>query len=165
MKLRHFIFRHYWWIALLFIVAGLGATWRLSAQDRVPLAMAVVATGLGFCYFAVQQKLAETRLFKELFTDFNKRYDGMNEALAEIASAGQVRTPTDHQKVIDYLNLCAEEFVFYREGYILPEVWRSWRAGMCWYLTREPFISIWDVECESGSYYGFSPGDLCGGWK
>jgi len=31
--------------------------------------------------------------------------------------------------LFDYFNLCGEEFLFYRKGYIYPEVWQSLGNG------------------------------------
>jgi hypothetical protein len=116
----------------------------------------VVAATLGFCYFVQQQKLAETTLFKQLFSEFNARYDGMNGRLAAIANLGIAPDENEKVEVVDYFNLCAEEYLFYKEGYIHPEVWRSWCRGMLWYLEREPFNSMWEIEAETDSYYGLT---------
>jgi hypothetical protein len=111
---------------------------------------------LGFCYFVQQQKLAETTLFKQLFSEFNARYDGMNGRLAAIAELDIAPDENEKVEVVDYFNLCAEEYLFYKEGYIHPEVWRSWCRGMLWYLEREPFNSMWEIEAETDSYYGLT---------
>src|SRR5436190_2837771 len=44
---------------------------------------------------------------------------------------------TQKLEFIDYFNLCAEEFLFQRLGYIYDEVWTSWRNGMLQY-GRDP---------------------------
>ena len=83
---RHFIFRNYWWIAL----AIGGGTALLAVQfggdERVGLVGTVIAGTLGFCYFVQQQKLAETSLFHQIFTNFNARYDQLNGPLAALLS-------------------------------------------------------------------------------
>jgi hypothetical protein len=124
--------------------------------DWIPLGGAVLASALGFCYFVQQQKLAETRLFLDLFTAFNARYDALNDSLTRIADKGGALDQESRQKIVDYLNLCAEEYLFHSEGYIHSEVWRSWCAGMLWHLEREPFGAVWLEESQSNSYYGFS---------
>ncbi len=153
---RHFIFRHYWWIALL--VGGLLATaaFFFGGNDSVGLVGSSIAGTLGFCYFVQQQKLAETQLFHQLFTQFNARYDELNGPLAEMAIQGVEITQEQRSLIVDYFNLCAEEFLFYQEGYIHRHVWRSWCRGMMWYLKRHPFEEVWNDEVKTESFYGLT---------
>ena len=118
---------------------------------------ASIAGALGFCYFVQEQKLAETSLFHSLFITFNERYDRFNGPLAAIAEG--TSTLQEHEKrslIVDYFNLCAEEYLFFKEGYIHRDVWRSWCRGMAWYLKRHPFRDIWNEEVQSESFYGLS---------
>lgn len=159
---RRFIFRYYWLIAIFGLILGIWLFIQFPVSDNsITLLGSVVAAVLGFCYFVLQQKLSETALFKELFTEFNKRYDVLNDRLSVIATSypEQEITPldvNDRQTIIDYFNLCAEEYLFFKEGYIHHEAWRSWCAGMTWYFDREPFKSLWAKESSTKSYYGLS---------
>jgi len=122
--------------------------------QKAPLVESIIAAALAFCYFAQQQKLAEVPLFKELFTEFSHRFDNMNGPLREIANSSK---PPDHsaqETIINYFNLCSEEYLFFKEGYIHREVWWTWCAGMLLYFEREPFRSAWEEEERTGSYYG-----------
>lgn len=58
--------------------------------------------------------------------------------------------------VVDYFKLCAEEYLFYCEGYIPREVWRSWCGGILGYIRRPPFDRIWQAEVETQTFYGLS---------
>lgn len=162
--MKRFLFRNYWWITLLGGSLGVALVLRFAAEDRISLLGSVVATVLAFCYFVHQQKLAETTLFKDLFTEFNRRYDALNDRLAGIVESGQARD-ADRQVVVDYFNLCGEEYLFFEEGYIHPEVWRSWCCGMLWYFEREPFRTLWQQESATDSYYGLSLEDVRRGAK
>jgi hypothetical protein len=152
---RQVIFKHYPWIALVGMIAAISVVLVMATKDRVPLVGSVIVVALGFCYFAQQQKLAETSLFKELFTEFNRRYDRLNDRLGQIAPSATLSVG-DRQAIVDYFNLCAEEYLFFSEGYIHSEVWRSWCRGMLWYFDREPFRSVWNEESDTNSYYGLS---------
>lgn len=153
---RHFLFRHYWWIGPSAGVIGCILALIFAAEDRIGLIGAIIASTLGFCYFTQQQKLAETELFYKLFTNFNQRYDKLNDDLSSIASQKLVPSDEQKNKIVDYFNLCAEEYLFFKEGYIPIDVWRAWCRGMSWYLRRHPFKDIWNEEIGSDSFYGLS---------
>lgn len=152
---RQFIFNHYWWIAVL--VGGvLSVTAFIFGDgDRVGLVGAAMAGALGFCYFVQQQKLAETALFHQLFTEFNERYNKLNGPLAAIRDGTDI-TPAERELIVDYFNLCAEEYLFYQEGYIHRRAWSSWCRGMAWYLKRHPFKDVWNDEVKTDSFYGLT---------
>lgn len=159
---RQHLFRYYPILAVLGGAAAIAAAEYYQPQDRLSVLGAIVASVLGFCYFVQQQKLAETNLFKDLFVDFNARYDKLNAELGRIRrlskSAGEPQpklSDADRALIMDYFNLCAEEYLFYSEGYIHREVWRSWCAGMLSYFREEPFRSQWNDE-DKASYYGLT---------
>ena len=79
---RHFIFRNYWWIALIAGGAAVFLSILFGGSERMGLVGSAVAGTLGFCYFVQQQKLAEMLLFHQLFTTFNARYNALNGKLA-----------------------------------------------------------------------------------
>lgn len=152
---RQFFFGNYWWIAPIIGACLALAAFCFGGDGRVGLVGAVIAGTLGFCYFVQQQKLAETALFHQLFTGFNARYDKLNGPLAALLSETNL-LPEQRNVIVDYFNLCAEEYLFYQQGYIPRIVWRSWCRGMAWYLKRHPFKDVWNEELSTESFYGLS---------
>lgn len=65
---------------------------------------------------------------------------------------------TDEENTLnDYFNLCGEEFLFYRKGYIYPEVWQAWHNGMKFYLDKDHRVKEhWEREKKAESYYGLN---------
>jgi hypothetical protein len=153
---RQFIFRDYWWIAPLGAALGIVPVAIWAPGQKASLIGSIIAGALAFCCFAQQQKLAEMSLFKELFTEFNRRYDNLDERLRQIAISGKLSGEGDDKAIIGYFNVCGEEYLFFSEGYIHREVWRAWCAGMLWYFEREPFRGMWAIEKATNSYYGLS---------
>lgn len=154
--LKLFFFRHHWWIG-----PGVGAVVatlvvRTSLPDKGTALAAVVASVLSVSFFAQQQKLAEMNLFKQLITEFTQRYDRINGTLEAIGRAGRAHSPDEQQAVVDYFNLCAEEYLFFSEGYIHRRVWRSWCRGMLYYFEKAPFRDLWATESLTESYYGMT---------
>ncbi len=119
--------------------------------------IAIVGGILSSIYFVQKQKLEETRLFKELFAEFNERYDKLNESLNQIlrANPDQNLSSKEIDILYDYFNLCGEEYLFYKRGYILPEVWEAWLNGMGIFYGDKRIRKLWQEELETNSYYGF----------
>lgn len=105
-------------------------------------------------------KLDKKNFMRGLFEKFNTRYDTLNERLLELThwefevhrdhNNGQSQSlqmlweelfefePTKKPKAVavafDYLNLCSEEYYWYKEGFIEERVWKCWHDGMLqWY--------------------------------
>ena len=153
--LKFWLFRHYWWLFSILLVAILwyGLVEQLRFSDLAPF-LAVVLSGF---YFLQKQKLEELKMFKELFESFNARYDGMNSQLDDIhGSQTEKLSNEEKQALADYFNLCAEEYLYFCKGYIYPEVWRAWHNGMLFYLANPRIKRFWEEEAASNSHYGLS---------
>ena len=61
----------------------------------------------------------------------------------------------DNEKLIRYFNLCAEEWLFWKAGYIYDPVWRAWENGMKQYSRDPRVVAHWQKEQKTDSYYGF----------
>ena len=72
--------------------------------------------------------LQRDKVMQDLFTAFNVRYDRLNGDLLAIAK-GEFEGDPD-RIIIDYLNLCSEEYFWYTRGRIDHAIWRAWRNGM-----------------------------------
>lgn len=130
----------------------------LPTQRAVELLVPVTGAVAGFVYFLYSQQLQQTRLFVDLFREFNQRYDGLNDKLNVIAAQGPspIFSAEQKQVLFDYFNLCAEEWMYFRAGYIDPEAWEAWRRGMKFFLSSPDIRKLWMEELKGGSYYGFS---------
>ena len=144
-----------WVIFLVGIGAGALLYVFVPSMRKQELALAWVAGCWAFTHFQHQHTLEANKFFFELFNRFNQRYDGMNNALQLIADGDGPLTAEERACVVDYFNLCAEEHMFYARGYIPEDVYRSWRAGMNYYASKDRFMRIWEQERDTRSYYGF----------
>lgn len=153
---KQFIYRNYQLMFTAFMFISVVLIFLFYSDQRIFALGSLFATGLAFLYFIHQQRLAETTLFQQLFTDFNKRYDKLNGKLEKLINNTDEFNSIQKSIVVDYFNLCAEEYLFYKKGYIYPEVWASWCRGMLYYLNNESFRTLWDQEVKTNSYYGLS---------
>jgi len=153
---KSFVFRYYLTIALaacllVFIIAPI-------VQDPVnwKLIVTIIAGILSSIYFVQKQRLEELRLFRALFTEFNERYNNLNERLYEILrkNPDEKLEPKEIDVLYDYFNLCGEEYFYYKHGYIYPEVWKSWKNGMSIFWKDNRIREVWQDELETDSYYG-----------
>ena len=154
---RVFLFKHYWWMTVLLVAITVPILVTISRPEN--MAGNVIALGagaLGVVYFVQKQKLEELQLSERLFTKFNERYAGMNSDLNRIASAADTFQKDAHEIMDRYFNLCAEEYLFYQQGHILPTVWQAWCRGMKELLRCERIRKYWDEEQGKDSYYGLT---------
>jgi hypothetical protein len=154
--------RWYPWVFLLLSTFFILLAYELGGRQlKIEWVVSVLGGAGGLTTFLYSQHLQETRLFTELFQTFNTRYDRLNQHLNEIAASDGTGLSTESQQLLmDYFNLCAEEYLFFRSGYIDEDVWRSWTCGMRFYAQVPAIRAIWARELESGSYYGFSLREL-----
>src|SRR5690606_14686160 len=93
-----------------------------------------------------QYKTENDKLFKELFTEFNTKYDlKFNNTLEEIVKNSELdknyQLSSENEKlIVDYLNFCAEEYLWTTKERIPKSVWKSWENGMLYYLNN-PIIN------------------------
>jgi hypothetical protein len=109
--------------------------------------------------------LANHKMHKELFTEFNKRYDNLNGDLNYICSISkdfflEFNMAEDTQRlegiIYDFFNLCAEEHYWNRKKRIPKRVWRSWEKGMNdIYNKSEVIRHYWDEECKNEGYLSY----------
>jgi hypothetical protein len=121
------------------------------------LNITLVGSIISSIYFVEKQKLEQMELFKELFTEFNRRYDDLNERLNQILDGDQEKGLSKDQAspLYDYFSLCGEEYLFYKRGFIYPEVWRAWCNGMKVLGKNKRIRELWLKELRTESYYGF----------
>lgn len=158
-RFRTFIFRHYVWLIPLGWLLTVGVVFFASKPDN--LATNIVATtgvALSLTYFLQKQSLEELELFEGLFTRFNERYAQLHDRLQGIVHLnGEQEATQDQRQALDrYFNLCAEEYLFYDRGCILPLVWRAWCRGTLWYLTCERIHLAFQEEVNHDSHYGLT---------
>ena len=159
---KNFVLRYYLPIALtaclLVIIVALivrdDVDWRLSVT--------IVGGILSSIYFVQKQRLEELRLFEELFTEFNARYDELNESMNRILRGdSEAKLEPDELDILyNYFNLSGEEYFYYKQGYIYPEVWKAWRNGMKIFYQSQRIKEEWEKELANDSYYGFKLSEL-----
>ncbi len=99
-------------------------------------------------------------MFKSLFESFNARYDSkLNDILNEIKlDPEKVLEIRDIELIIDYFNLCSEEYLWYKEKRIPQYVWDAWKAGIIENLSIPKVNEIYLRETETPnqrkSFYG-----------
>lgn len=108
------------------------------------------------------RKLENDKMNKELFTEFNGRYDKLNDYLYQIQekckNLGDLEKHPDlRYKLNDFFNLCAEEYYWNKKKRIDEIIWKAWSDGMNdWYNSVPVIQEAWDDEIQKRgckSYY------------
>lgn len=152
--LKHLFFKYSGISCTILSVLAVGLTWRVSGQNW-QLVLTVAGGALSFSYFVQKQKLEELRLFKELFKEFNARYDSLQDRLLPVLCKTEGDLTSDELFVVnEYFNLCGEEYLYYRLGYIDPAAWIAWENGMRFYMKNSRIAGFWKKDSLSDSFYG-----------
>jgi len=137
-------------------------------MDNLSITTAISTMVLGSIalYFSWQQKkIAHDQMMKELFTEFNRRYDDVNQFLEEIERLYPTIDALNlapnavelKNRTIDYFNICAEEYFWHKKNRVDKEIWNSWFEGMNYWYNNVPSIkTLWEIEIrEKGrkTYY------------
>lgn len=146
-------------INLIFLLLGICLFFMTG--ERIEILGAIIATGISLSLGIRQYKTEDDKIFKELFFEFNSKYDEkFNDELEKIisnyeSSNDYVLDSKQKMLIIDYLNLCAEEYLWKTKDRIPKKVWDSWENGMIYYLNN-PIINgiIVKEKGQSDSYYG-----------
>jgi len=150
------------WYPYIFLFGSVAilASWFYFAAGHPPeLLLSGLGALTGFFYFIYRQHIDEAKLLKELFVEFNGRYTKLNDELNKILAGPREGEPSEKEResVFSYFNLCAEEYFFYKAGYIDEYVWQSWCRGMDVFFRHPRIRDLWDTDCKADSYYGFRP--------
>ena len=146
---KRFFFRWYVLIAMVLALLCVVAVFKTVLGSKE--CITAIAIIVSFVFFIQKQKLNELNLFWDLFKTFNERYDKLNDKMNQIISSNSDLSVEDIDTLYDYFNLCSEEYIFNKRGYILPEVWKAWRNGMLFFYKDERIKSLWDKELTTNS--------------
>ncbi|MDO1514341.1 hypothetical protein Q2T41_16930 [Maribacter confluentis] len=143
--------------------------------------LASVASYLAYRHNKLTRELSNDNLQKQLFTEFNDRYDKLNEIIQfildlskeDIAKYKQSKSEDKigeytqafiKSKINDYFNLCSEEYYWFSKNRIDDRIWNSWEKGMNdIYNSSEIIRDQWKEEIQNEgwkSFYLEAPTDL-----
>ncbi|MFT5970606.1 MAG: hypothetical protein ACI8ZO_001120 [Flavobacteriales bacterium] len=115
---------------------------------------------LSFYFGSIKQTADNDKLFKELFQEFNSRYDKtFNDLINELRKdTSRELNRADENLVIDYFNLCAEEYLWRSKNRIPKKVWVAWKAGILGNLEIIQIKKLYEEQIKikwvKESYYG-----------
>ncbi len=140
---------------LFLLVALCIVYWAQADADLEPtIALGLIGACATVYVGLLNYWLQRDKVMQDLFTAFNARYDRLNGDLLTIQKG--TFTDGDPERVImDYLNLCAEEYFWYTRGRIDTAIWRAWRNGMENWLQVPAIRAVAAREAaQRDSYYG-----------
>jgi hypothetical protein len=150
---------YYPWLFLgLGVAANAIAVLAFPSQFTPSVLITVTGAVAALVHFLYAQHNHNTERFITLFREFNSRYDKLNDRLNALLAKSQalLLTGEENRLLYDYFNLCAEEYLYFKSGYIDSEVWTAWLRGMRIFATHKEIRRLWEEELSSGSYYGFT---------
>lgn len=138
-----------------------------------PIILAIVATLIALKHNKVTSQLNNDNLQKQLFTEFNGRYDKLNDLLQFILDFDEeeIRRYNNSEndtlfgvykksfikfKINDYFNLCAEEYYWFSKNRIDDRIWDAWKKGMNDIYNKSLIIKEqWQEEIQNDGWKSF----------
>ena len=135
--------------------------------------LAIVAAYLASRHNKLSRELSNDNLQKQLFTEFNSRYDNMNDIIQFVLDFSKedsvkfLESKNDEGfgdynkafikfKINDYFNLCAEEYYWYSKKRIDDRIWNSWKKGMDDIYNKSEIIrKQWQEEIKNDGWKSF----------
>lgn len=147
-----------WLFVVLAFVANAVVGTTFPAARLPEFLLSVTGAVAALVHFLYSQHGQNTAHFIQLFREFNARYDELNGGLNSIMQdvESDLLHNDETQLLYDYFNLCAEEYLFYKAGYIDKQAWCAWLNGMHHFASNPKIRNLWARELKSDSYYGFS---------
>ncbi len=128
-------------------------------KDYQTICAALIAALVAALYYFSKARLDKAVFQRQLFSEYNKKYDELNDRLEKLrhlefetaveSEQGNSKSLDDYWEELfeepaakselvgvafDYINLCSEEYYWYKKGYVELDVWKCWHNGMkSWY--------------------------------
>jgi hypothetical protein len=108
----------------------------LIKKDYIATQIAVIALSTTLFLGYLNYQHTQDRLFKDLFKEFNERYNALSDQFQHLENdyPPEVKLSEVDKKdlklIINYLNLCAEEYFWFDRGRLDYGAWESWKSGM-----------------------------------
>ena len=101
----------------------------------------------------------KTKIMHDLFLHYNSKYNEIDDYLREVQDKDDKLIIGKNNKIIDYINLCAEEYFWFKKGLISKEIWNNWKNGIDEKLKCNKIKEVFIDECtkseKTDSYYGY----------
>ena len=141
-RFKFCVYRHAFIILLALLIVSTILAWACGWEVLVPI--------IGFGYFLNRQYLAETEMLWDLLKYFNGKYTD------NITEFSLLYKNDNSNNLINYLNLCSEEYLLYTQGYVPPIVWKTWRKGMYKKLEYCEDSAHKELGDDGAEYYGLT---------
>lgn len=135
--------------------------------------LAIVASCLAYRHNKLTRELSNDNLEKQLFSEFNARYDNLNDIILFVLNFTEEDIKKYKEstyedmfgvytkayikfKINDYFNLCSEEYYWYSKKRIDDRIWNAWEKGMTDIFNKSEIISNqWEEEIQNDGWKSF----------
>jgi len=120
--------------------------------------ISIVGSVIAIGSWYISDRRNKDRFEKELFDSFNSRYSSINQDILLSSKKKTFNICSENEKnaIIDYANICSEEYYWYTKKRISDKIWKSWLSGIRFHYEHNAvFKKYWDEEMLSNkiSYY------------
>lgn len=176
------------WLQIILSFAGVGViVFMFNSNEHLEPLISVLIAIFSAIFLLQKHNWDKKKIYHELFSDFNRRYDTLNENMNRIKEGklinminivleSDLSKPDEVQfyttsVIYDYLNLCGEEYFWAGQKMLHPEIWDNWKKGIEYFINCPIVIKVIKMEIERynsnnrkdkkvDNYYGFLSSDI-----
>ena len=112
-----------------------------------------------FALFLIRQqtRTADHQLFLSVAKDVHEQYYKLYPELANLPDSIEKLNTGQRQAISQYVNLCAEEYLWNQKGIIQSEVWDVWEDAVKDKFAHTVVGTVWTRDLRKDKYYkGFA---------
>lgn len=147
-------------IAAFLLVVAFYVLFFCLEEKKAEVYISVIAAILALYFGLLKHQISNDEMFLTIFSDFNSIYNNdFNDLLNELRTNVKWElTQKEVNLIIDYFNLCAEEYLWFKKGRLPKDIWNAWKAGIMENLQITQVYEIYKKEMRIDNnrkaYYG-----------
>jgi len=121
------------------------------------IVIATAALLISWRFNESRKRITHDQMKKELFSEFNQRYNLLDDILLTINPKEsyqelKIADPEKARVLNKYIDLCSEEYFWYKRGRLDEDIWKAWNTGMqYWYGYLNSLQDLWEIKSGGGN--------------
>jgi hypothetical protein len=114
----------------------------------------LISLAVTFWFGQRETRIADHQLFISVARDVHERYSRLYPVLASLPKQHITQLTDEQQQAISqYVNLCAEEYLWKQKGIVQREIWEVWEQAIRAKFSHPVIRAAWKQNYRNDKYY------------